>query len=374
MLIKEDKRLLTSDAIVMLGDIHFGVRNNSVEWIENIKNYFYNFFIPYLKKLNNKKVALIINGDVFDNRQSLDINVLTTVLEIFNSILDINKEMVIYIVIGNHDSYKKKENDITSLAIFEQFERIEVIQNPTYTTMFNGTKLLFVPWSGDMEQQNEVVNNNDADFIFMHNDIKSGYYDNNRPILNGVSVTTINNKKIYSGHIHKRYDSDKFTYIGSPYHLKRSDIGNTKGIYSLIYNKDNNKWEEVFTYNDYSPIFIRVKIEDILEKNIEELKNIFYNNYVDIVIKKNVCKYLNKQKLLDALSCLKYKKISIIVENEEVVMIDNIITDNNLSIEDIIVKKIEQDEGVSVKRKKEILKLNKEYLTTAFNIADKDID
>lgn len=374
MLIKEDKRLSSSEILVMISDIHFGVRNNSLEWVENIKNYFYNFFIPYLKKISNKKVSLIINGDVFDNRQSLDINVLTTVLEIFNSILEINKEMVIYIVAGNHDSYKKKENDITSLAIFEQFDRIEVIQKPTYITMFNGTKLLFVPWSGDMEQQNEAVNNNDADFIFMHNDIKSGYYDNNRPILNGVSVTTINNKKIYSGHIHKRYDSDKFTYIGSPYHLKRSDIGNTKGIYSLIYNKDNNKWEEVFTYNDYSPIFIRVKIEDILEKNIEELKNIFYNNYVDIVIKKNVCKYLNKQKLLDALSCLKYKKISIIVENEESVMIDNIITDNNLSIEDIIVKKIEQDEGVSVKRKKEILKLNKEYLTTAFNIADKDID
>jgi hypothetical protein len=55
-------------------------------------------------------------------------------------------------------------------------------------------------------------------------------------------------------------------------------------------------------------------------------------------------------------------------------MIDNIITDNNLSIEDIIVKKIEQDEGVSDKRKKEILKLNKEYLTTAFSIVDKDID
>lgn len=374
MLIANDERLSSSDVIIMLGDIHFGVRNNSIEWIENIKNYFYNFFIPYLKKFNNKRVALIINGDVFDNRQSLEINVLTTVLEIFNSILGINKEMIIYIVTGNHDSYRKRENDITSLAIFEHFDRIVVIQKPTYATMFNGTKLLFVPWCGDMEQQNEVVNNNDADFIFMHNDIKSGYYDNNRPILNGVSVTTINNKKIYSGHIHKRYDSEKFTYIGSPYHLKRSDIGNTKGVYSLIYNKDNNKWEEVFTYNDYSPIFIKVKIEDILEKNIEELKSIFYNNYVDIVIKKNVCKYLNKQKLLDTLSCLKYKKISIIVENDEVVMIDNIITDNNLSIEDIIVKKIEQDEGVSDKRKKEILKLNKEYLTTAFSIVDKDID
>ena len=151
MLIANDERLSSSDVIIMLGDIHFGVRNNSIEWIENIKNYFYNFFIPYLKKFNNKRVALIINGDVFDNRQSLEINVLTTVLEIFNSILGINKEMIIYIVTGNHDSYRKRENDITSLAIFEHFDRIVVIQKPTYATMFNGTKLLFVPWCGDMK-------------------------------------------------------------------------------------------------------------------------------------------------------------------------------------------------------------------------------
>lgn len=373
MQIMNDERLSSSEILVMLADIHFGVRNNSIEWIENIKNYFINFFIPELKKIKDKKVSLIINGDVFDNRQSIEIKVLTEVLEIFNLILNVSDNITVYIVEGNHDSYRKKENDITSLAIFKQFDRIIVIQKPTYCIMNNGTKLLFVPWNGDMEQQNKVVNDNDADFIFMHNDIKSGYYDNNRPILNGVSVTTINNKKIYSGHIHKRYNSDKFTYIGSPYHLRRSDIDNSKGIYSLIYNSKKNKWEEKFIYNNYSPIFIRVKIEDILDKNLNELKSIFYNNYVDIVIKKRFCKYLNKQKLLDALSTLKYKKISIIIENEEVVTIDNIISNNNLSIEEIIESKIKEDESISPNRKKDIINLNKEYLNVAFSLVDKDI-
>lgn len=373
MYIMNDDRLSSSEVLVMLADIHFGVRNNSIEWIENMRNYFINFFIPELKKIKNKKISLIINGDVFDNRQSIEIEVLNVVLEIFNLILKVNDNITIYIVEGNHDSYRKKKNDITSLVIFKQFDRIVVIQNPTYCTMNNGTKLLFVPWTGDMQQQNDVINNNDADFIFMHNDIKSGYYDNNRPILNGVSVTTINNKKIYSGHIHKRYDSDKFTYIGSPYHLRRSDINNTKGIYSLIYNSKKNKWEEKFTYNNYSPIFIRVKIEDILDKNIEELKSIFYNNYVDIVVKKRFCKYLNKQKLLDALGVLKYKKISIIIENEDVVTIDNIISNNNLSIEEIVEKKIAEDDSISANRKKDIFKLNKDYLQIAFSLVDKDI-
>lgn len=373
MLIMNDDRISSSEILVMLADIHFGVRNNSIEWVENIQSYFLNFFIPYLNKIKDKKISLIINGDVFDNRQSIEINVLTVVLDIFNQILKVNDNITIYIVEGNHDSYRKKENDITSLAVFKQFDRITVIQKPTYCTMNNGTKLLFVPWNGDMQKQNEIINNNDADFIFMHNDIKSGYYDNNRPILNGVSVTTINNKKIYSGHIHKRYNGDKFTYIGSPYHLKRSDINNKKGIYSLIYNKEKNNWEENFIYNDYSPIFLRVKIEDVIEKNLDELKSIFYNNYVDIIIKKRFCKYLNKQKLLDALSQLKYKKINIIIENEEVTNINDISITNNLTIEEIIEKKISEDNSISDKRKKDITKLNKEYLEVAFNLVDKDI-
>ena len=70
---------------------------------------------------------------------------------------------------------------------------------------------------------------------------------------------------------------------------------------------------------------------------------------------------------------MKYKKISIIIENEEVVTIDNIISNNNLSIEEIIESKIKEDESISPNRKKDIINLNKEYLNVAFSLVDKDI-
>jgi hypothetical protein len=35
--------------IFLLSDVHFGVRNNSIEWLENQLDFFYNFYIPYLK-------------------------------------------------------------------------------------------------------------------------------------------------------------------------------------------------------------------------------------------------------------------------------------------------------------------------------------
>ena len=35
--------------IFLLSDTHFGVRNNSIEWLENQLDFFYNFYIPFLK-------------------------------------------------------------------------------------------------------------------------------------------------------------------------------------------------------------------------------------------------------------------------------------------------------------------------------------
>jgi DNA repair exonuclease SbcCD nuclease subunit len=294
------------DNIIMLSDIHFGVRNNSIEWLENICDYFYNFFIPFLKKNANDKTTIVITGDVFDSRQSIDIRVLSTSLDIIKDILKSNSNIEIIIVEGNHDSYKKRENDITSLSIFKSIDRVYVIQEPTIEILNDNTKLLFLPWFGDMKQQNEVINEVDADFVFMHNDITSAYYDNGRPIINGVNISTIKNKKVYSGHIHRRYDGKKYTYVGTPYQLRRSDIGNEKGIYMLI--KGKNKWQEKFFLNNYSPKFLKVNIEDILEKTLPELESIFKNNYVDIIVNKKYCKYLNQQKVLDLLSIFKYSE------------------------------------------------------------------
>lgn len=367
-----DTHLKECDNIIMLSDLHFGVRNNSIEWSENICNYFHNFFIPFIKKNSNEKSSIVITGDVFDSRQAIDIKILSMSLDIINEILKANEHIRIYIVEGNHDSYKKRENDITSLSIFKSIDRVFVIQKPTLEELNDGTKLLFLPWYGDMKQQNAVINEIDANFVFMHNDITSAYYDNGRPIINGVDITTIKNKKIYSGHIHRRYDGKKYTYVGTPYQLRRSDIGNEKGIYTLTKNK--TKWQEKFTLNTYSPKFIKVNIEDIIDKTLSEIETIFKNNYVDIIINKKHCKHLNQQKMLDVLSIFKYKKIHFEIKNEIQTSFDISNTNGNETFEDIINNKINDDKSISDKQKKEILELNKNYLSDAFKLLENIIE
>jgi len=48
---KEDIKKLNINAthVLFISDIHFGRHVNAEEWQENMRNYFYNFFIPYIK-------------------------------------------------------------------------------------------------------------------------------------------------------------------------------------------------------------------------------------------------------------------------------------------------------------------------------------
>ena len=56
----------------ILGDLHFGVRSNSVEWLNIQKDFFENVFIPNLKKHYKPGDVLVQVGDTFDNRQSIN--------------------------------------------------------------------------------------------------------------------------------------------------------------------------------------------------------------------------------------------------------------------------------------------------------------
>ena len=89
------------DQIIFISDVHFG--KGSIECLQNMKGYFDNFFIPFVrqqKKSHNP--CVVIAGDYFDNRQSIDINVLNVAIDtmkdisniIFLKVLTVNLRMV----------------------------------------------------------------------------------------------------------------------------------------------------------------------------------------------------------------------------------------------------------------------------------------
>jgi hypothetical protein len=87
-------------------------------------------------------------------------------------------------------------------------------------------------------------------------------------------------ERVYSGHIHYSQNFGKMRMLGSPYQLTRSDTDNLKGITVL----DLETGYEEYYENTFSPKFIRLSFEKVLNSTPDELNPIFKNNFIDILV------------------------------------------------------------------------------------------
>lgn len=302
---KQDSKNISSKSTVMtikatyaifISDIHFGVRQNSEEWQENQKNYFYNWFIPLITQYRDslqedEKCVIIVLGDVYDDRKSIDINVSNLSIDIFE---DISKILPVYIINGNHDLSKKTNKGNTSLRTIDLIPNVTVIQEPTLLKMVNPvnkktTNIIAIPYLGDTTEETKILAkySDKSEIALMHTEIAKMKMDNGMTITSGANPESYKGL-IISGHIHCRQENGKVIYVGSPYHTTRGDIGNIKGIYIL------NIEEKTFQFkpNNYSPIFQTLLIENYIQMNLSERQECMNNNYNYIIIdEKDVPKY-----------------------------------------------------------------------------------
>jgi DNA repair exonuclease SbcCD nuclease subunit len=258
-------------------DTHLGVRNSSTEWLEIMKSYFYEFFIPLLKREKRDGDFLIHLGDVFDSRHSLNLLVMNDGIAIFE---EISKIMPIVIILGNHDVYRKNSNEVNSVKILKWIPNIKIVEEPEVLTV-SGKKLLFMPWRANHQEERDCVKANPADFLFCHADVQGLKFNKHTVIEEGIELSAMQSfRKVYAGHIHYAQLSRNFRMLGCPYPLTRSDIGNPKGIWLL----DVENETETFYENDHSPKFARIVFERILEMEEDDAKEFLRNNFVDILV------------------------------------------------------------------------------------------
>lgn len=366
------------DRIVFISDIHLGVKNASIEWVDNVTKYFDNFFIPLLKKyINNKEnVIVVIAGDFFDNRQHIDINILNIGVNIMKKISSL---VEVFVIIGNHDIYKKKDTDVTSLRLFEFFDNVHLISELSELILKgkdddHKRKMMLVPWVGNHAEETKILSKHtNEDFVIMHTDIAGLKFDNGREIIDGTNINVLKKGKIYSGHIHKRQESEKVVYLGSPYQMRRSDIGNDKGIYSLKIT--NESVEEVFELNKYSPKFLKLRLLDILELPLQKIKKLTENNYVDIIIKKSIMNEINMAKLMESMEICNTKKIEVILDKNDTEDVDNNpAAKKDMSISEIVAERLASFRDLTEEDRKTLTSMNINYLTLAAETLGSEIE
>lgn len=261
----------------MITDTHLGVRNSSTEWLDIMKEYFTDFFIPLLKREKKEGDFLVHVGDVFDSRHSLNLLVMNTGIDIFE---EISKIMPIVIILGNHDIYKKNSNEVNSVKVLKWIPNIKVLEEPEVITVL-GKKLLFMPWRANHEEEAKCISENPADFLFCHTEAQGLKFNRSTTIESGIELEKLKAfRKIYAGHIHFAQKKGNFRMLGCPYPMTRSDINNEKGIWCL----DIESEEESYYPNTLSPKFIKILFERVLEMEEDEAKEMFKGNFVDILI------------------------------------------------------------------------------------------
>lgn len=266
--------------IWFITDTHLGVRNNSNDWIENIRDYFFNWFFPLVKQNYQPGDILLHLGDFFDSRQSINLRVLNLGVEIAEEMSRLF-EGGVHIIVGNHDIWGKNSNEINSLKSIKWIPGIKIYEEPL-STNFGSRSFFLMPWRKDHEEDSKTLEETKPhDVLCCHADIRGLKF--NKYVLNeeGSDVTKFEKfQKVYSGHIHYSQVVGNINMLGSPYELTRSDMDNPKSIWLL----DLDTMQEKRFVNNHSPKFKRFNFEDILESTPEQLEPEFRNNFVDILI------------------------------------------------------------------------------------------
>lgn len=299
--------------VFMMSDLHFGARNNALVWRDDQIG-FIDYFIDDARKrgLNEETDVLFILGDVFDSRESINMMIATHVMGAFKKLSKVFKRGI-YIILGNHDVYYADNNEVYSPLLLSLISDNIHILKDHYTCIINGKhSCLMLPWVTDPAAAAELItrNSKDCDYVFAHLDINEMFYESGLKISKGVDPSIFDSyKAVYSGHIHQPQHYKNILYLGSPYHLERSDIGHVNGYY--IIDTAIGMTEAEFVENTNSPRFVECNADEIFNKDIDTVSKLFSNNYIDINIRKEMERHLDVKNFIKFLrdSKIRYKKV-----------------------------------------------------------------
>lgn len=308
--------------ICLLGDAHFGVRNDSKIFHAYMKRFYSEVFFPTLRERNIKTIYQF--GDLFDRRKYINFYTLEACRQYFFDKL-VEDDIKMVTLLGNHDIFWREKVDVNSpsLLLEKYHTHIEVVTKPIRRHYYD-----IIPWvCKDNEKEIlDFINKSDREYCFGHFELKGFEMMRGIESHDGLDRAFLAKyRKVFSGHFHTRSDKDNIMYLGTPYELFWNDHNDPKGFYIF----DDNTHEIEFIQNK-DPMFIKFYYDDTKEVNIDvtEVKD----KYVKLVV-------LNKKdfslfdKVVDGLYNNNPAELKIIEDMSE---FEAEVSDDNLNIEDTL--------------------------------------
>jgi DNA repair exonuclease SbcCD nuclease subunit len=297
--------------IFILGDLHLGVRNNSIEWSDIQSDYLINHFLKQVddEGFDPDHDILVQVGDWNHVRESTNVRIYKQSLELAK-ILTTKFKRGVYVILGNHDVYYKDRTDTHSLEGFDKiYPNFHIFTKPE-RFIVDEHKFLMLPWIENLDElKSTVATHKNLDYIFCHADFKGFNLNKVTKLEHGLEATdTISFKRIYSGHIHIRQEKGNVLYVGTPYQMDRGDSGNTKGFYVLDVSQVGEVTEK-FIENVVSPKYLKYDLLNLLPLTAPELQTLIKNNFVDVQIESDLLKKFQFSQFTDLIKDYGHRSI-----------------------------------------------------------------
>lgn len=245
--------------LYVIGDLHFGLRRNNKMFHDILMKE-----VNWILKTITKKDSIVLLGDIFDSRSSVDFRILNDAWDFFIKLSRSCKE--IFILTGNHDLYYRENKEDYVNYRFLHFDPsadskiapVHIVSDITEAKIC-GKKCLFLPWIDSIEMKNSAIDSmmECYDIIFGHFDVMGLYgahVVDERTMFADEDFP--DDCLILSGHYHCRKDLGKVKYVGSLINSTFNDVGYTKGIHKI------NSKNEVQFIEGSSPQFEYITIDD----------------------------------------------------------------------------------------------------------------
>jgi len=274
--------------IAIITDTHFGVRNDISHFLESQNKFFDTTFFP---KIDELKIDTLLHlGDIFDRRKYINYYTLKQSKTFFFDKLR-ERNITMYVVIGNHDTYFRNTNEINSISLLlTEYPNIKILYEPQ-TIQIKETLFCNIPWICEDNKDKcwEEIKNTKAEVCIGHFDIQGFEMHTGAPSKDGIPKDKFMKfDLLMSGHFHHRSQHDNITYLGAPYEMTWSDYNDKKGFH--IFDTATRKLEFIQNPNT---MFLKVEYdESYFAENPPNFED-YRNKYIKVIItnRKNLLKF-----------------------------------------------------------------------------------
>ena len=280
---------------LVIGDLHFGIKSNSLSWLESQLEFFDKQIFDIIENKNIDEIIFL--GDLHDVRYSINQQIGIELRNLIRKMLSKFPDKKFIILAGNHDYYSPLEEfsyyNFYELVFGDEFlkchDNLRIINQDPW---IEDDGSLYLPWywTDNTDHFDEILYNYD-----FSRDVKSIYCHADLTCWPGARIGSLKGCPVYSGHIHYIYDDEigNLHNLGSALALTFNDVNQARYVYIIEDHKIVEKIE-----NNTTPKFKRLYNEEIFTVDDDYFKN----SFIQLCISSN---NVNKAKYIDQIKHLK---------------------------------------------------------------------